>query len=94
MTEARVMKPAERHEFFRRLQEINPHPKSDASYIVDQLFLAERQHRFRRVGDGEQFLCRDVDTLVGCLRGEDDGNEQFKRGTKLKIRLRMRIDFL
>ena len=32
MAEARVMKPAERHEFFRRLQEINPHPKSDLEY--------------------------------------------------------------
>ena len=32
MAEARVMKPAERHEFFRRLQEINPHPKSDLAY--------------------------------------------------------------
>ena len=30
--EARVMKAAERHEFFRRLQEINPHPKSDLEY--------------------------------------------------------------
>ena len=32
MAEARVMKPAERHEFFRRLQEISPHPKSDLEY--------------------------------------------------------------
>ena len=32
MAESRVMKPAERHEFFRRLQEINPHPKSDLAY--------------------------------------------------------------
>ena len=32
MAEARVMKPAERHEFFRRLQEINPHPKSDLQF--------------------------------------------------------------
>ena len=32
MAEHRVMKPAERHEFFRRLQEINPHPKSDLAY--------------------------------------------------------------
>ena len=32
MAEARVMKPAERHEFFRRMQEINPHPKSDLEY--------------------------------------------------------------
>ncbi len=32
MAEARTMKPAERHEFFRRMQEINPHPKSDLEY--------------------------------------------------------------
>ena len=32
MAEARVMKPAERHEFFRRLQEIDRHPKSDLEY--------------------------------------------------------------
>ena len=32
MAEARAMKPAERHEFFRRLREINPHPKSDLEY--------------------------------------------------------------
>ena len=32
MAETRVMKPAERHEFFRRLQELNPHPKSDLAY--------------------------------------------------------------
>ncbi|MCE2988682.1 MAG: endonuclease III [Nitrosomonadaceae bacterium] len=28
------MKPAERHEFFRRMQEINPHPKSDLEYTT------------------------------------------------------------
>ena len=32
MAEARIMKPAERHEFFRRMREINPHPKSDLEY--------------------------------------------------------------
>jgi endonuclease-3 len=32
MAEARVMKPLERHEFFRRMQEINAHPKSDLEY--------------------------------------------------------------
>jgi endonuclease III len=33
-TEYRLMKPAERHEFFRRMQEINPHPKSDLEYTT------------------------------------------------------------
>ena len=32
MAEARVMKAPERHEFFRRMREINPHPKSDLEY--------------------------------------------------------------
>ncbi len=32
MAEAYAMKPDARHEFFRRLQEINPHPKSDLEY--------------------------------------------------------------
>ncbi len=32
MAEAYVMKPDARHEFFRRLQEVNPHPKSDLQY--------------------------------------------------------------
>ena len=32
MPQARVMKAAERHEFFRRLQAINPQPKSDLQY--------------------------------------------------------------
>ena len=32
MPEARIMKPAERHEFFRRMREINPHPKSDLQF--------------------------------------------------------------
>jgi endonuclease III len=32
MAEARLMKPEARHEFFRRLQQINPHPKSDLQY--------------------------------------------------------------
>ena len=32
MPEARVMKAAERHEFFRRMREINPHPKSDLQF--------------------------------------------------------------
>jgi endonuclease III len=27
-----IMKPAQRHEFFRRMQELNPHPKSDLEY--------------------------------------------------------------
>ena len=27
-----LMKPAQRHEFFRRLQALNPHPKSDLEY--------------------------------------------------------------
>lgn len=31
-TEARMMKPAERAEFFRRMQEINPDPRSDLEY--------------------------------------------------------------
>lgn len=33
-TEYRLMKPAERHEFFRRMQDINPHPKSDLEYTT------------------------------------------------------------
>lgn len=32
MPEARLMKADARHEFFRRLQEINPHPASDLKY--------------------------------------------------------------
>ena len=32
MPEARFMNAATRHEFFRRLQEINPHPKSELKY--------------------------------------------------------------
>ena len=32
VAEARVMKAAERHEFFRRMREINPHPKSDLQF--------------------------------------------------------------
>ena len=32
MAEAYVMKADARHEFFRRMQEINPHPKSDLEY--------------------------------------------------------------
>ena len=32
MAEARVMKLGDRHEFFRRLQEINPYPKSDLEF--------------------------------------------------------------
>lgn len=32
--EYRLMKPAERHEFFRRMQDINPHPKSDLEYTT------------------------------------------------------------
>jgi endonuclease-3 len=32
MTEARAMKAAERMEFFRRMQEINPDPRSDLEY--------------------------------------------------------------
>jgi endonuclease-3 len=32
MAEAKRMSPAHRYEFFRRLQEINPHPKSDLQY--------------------------------------------------------------
>jgi endonuclease-3 len=27
-----LMKPAQRHEFFRRMQQLNPHPKSDLEY--------------------------------------------------------------
>ena len=29
---ARQMKPSERHEFFRRMREINPDPRSDLQY--------------------------------------------------------------
>lgn len=32
MARAKLMNADERHEFFRRLQEINPHPKSDLTY--------------------------------------------------------------
>lgn len=31
-TEARIMKPAEREEFFRRMQELKPDPRSDLEY--------------------------------------------------------------
>ena len=31
-TAARQMKPAERHEFFRRMREMNPNPRSDLQY--------------------------------------------------------------
>ncbi len=34
MAEARVMKPHERHEFFRRLQQFNPQPKSDLEFAT------------------------------------------------------------
>ena len=32
MARTKLMGAEERHEFFRRLQEINPHPKSDLEY--------------------------------------------------------------
>lgn len=34
MPRAKLMSAAERHEFFRRLQDINPHPQSDLEYAT------------------------------------------------------------
>ena len=53
MAEARVMKPAERHDFFRRMREINPHPKSDLEYRSAS---AEDQQRRGRLKDDARGL--------------------------------------
>lgn len=51
-------------------------PQADGPYEGADLFLAERDHARRRVGDGEQWPCRLVDTDIGRLRGKDHGDEQ------------------
>ena len=51
-------------------------PQADGADIRADPFLAERQHLFRRVGDGKQRRRRLVDAGVGGLRRKHDGDQQ------------------
>lgn len=83
MSEARIMKPTERHEFFRRMQEINPHPKSDLEYgsafelLVAVILSAQATDKsvniateklFAVANTPETILALGIDALIGYIR--------------------------
>ena len=83
MAEARIMKPAERQEFFRRMQEINPHPKSDLEYgsafelLVAVILSAQATDKsvniatkklFAVASTPETILALGIDALISYIR--------------------------
>ena len=76
MAEARMMKPAERHEFFRRMQEINPHPKSDLEYasafelLVAVILSAQATDKSVNIATRKLFAAADTPETISAL-GED-----------------------
>ena len=83
MAEARIMKPTERHEFFRRMQEINPHPKSDLEYgsafelLVAVILSAQATDKsvniatkklFAVASTPETILALGIDALISYIR--------------------------
>ena len=76
MAEARVMKPVERHDFFRRLREINPHPKSDLEYrsafelLVAVILSAQATDKSVNIATKKLFAVANTPETIRAL-GED-----------------------
>ena len=76
MAETRVMKPVERHEFFRRLREINPHPKSDLEYrsafelLVAVILSAQATDKSVNIATKKLFAVANAPETIQAL-GED-----------------------
>ena len=76
MAEARAMKPAERHEFFRRLREFNPHPKSDLEYrsafelLVAVILSAQATDKSVNIATKKLFAVANTPETIQAL-GED-----------------------
>ena len=76
MAEARMMKPAERHEFFRRMQEINPHPKSDLEFrsafelLVAVILSAQATDKSVNIATRKLFAAANTPETIAAL-GED-----------------------
>ena len=65
--------------------------QADGLDVFLQALFTECIDGFWGVGDGKQ-LCRgDVDSLVGCLCRQDDGDEQFEGGIKVELGGGMRV---
>ena len=77
MPEARVMKPAERQEFFRRMREINPHPKSDLEYgsafelLVAVILSAQATDKSVNIATRKLFAVANTPETILAL-GEED----------------------
>ena len=71
-----MMKPAERHEFFRRMQEINPHPKSDLEFtstfelLVAVILSAQATDKSVNVATRKLFAAANTPETIAAL-GED-----------------------
>ena len=76
MAEARVMKAAQRHEFFRRMREINPHPKSDLEYrsafelLVAVILSAQATDKSVNIATGKLFAVANTAESIHAL-GEE-----------------------
>jgi len=76
MPEARIMKPAERHEFFRRMQEFNPHPKSDLEYasafelLVAVILSAQATDKSVNIASRKLFAVANTPETIAAL-GDD-----------------------
>jgi endonuclease III len=77
MAEARVMKPLERHEFFRRMQEINPHPKSELEYrsafelLVAVILSAQATDKSVNIATKKLFAIANTPKTISAL-GEEE----------------------
>ena len=76
MAEARIMKPAERHQFFRRMQGINPHPKSDLEYasafelLVAVILSAQATDKSVNIATRKLFAAANTPETIAAL-GDD-----------------------
>ena len=76
MAEARIMKPVERHQFFRRMQELNPHPKSDLEFrsafelLVAVILSAQATDKSVNVATRKLFAAANTPETIAAL-GED-----------------------
>jgi len=73
---SRLMKPGERHEFFRRMQEINPHPRPDLQYaspfelLVAVILSAQATDKSVNIATGRLFPAARTPQMILAL-GEE-----------------------
>jgi endonuclease-3 len=83
MAEAYVMKADARHEFFRRMREINPHPKSDLEYstpfelLIAVILSAQATDKSVNVATAKLFPAANTPAAIHAL-GEETLSDYIK----------------